>query len=137
MLAKRFFYVSAGILCLALAYHLGATSATAQGTSSGIVADIGCAPGSPEPGMSLVLNRVVYSATLSGTYGFQVRAPLPPIPGTSPVVAIDASCTGLGMLANGDVWAGGGPSWSYVGNVTGGPTPAVQQSWGQVKVEHR
>jgi hypothetical protein len=29
MLAKRFFYVSAAILCLALAYHFGATSATA------------------------------------------------------------------------------------------------------------
>jgi len=30
MFAKRFFYVSAGLLCLALAYHLGASNATAQ-----------------------------------------------------------------------------------------------------------
>ena len=30
MLAKRFFYVCAGLLCLALAYHLGASSAAAQ-----------------------------------------------------------------------------------------------------------
>ena len=30
MLAKRFFYVCAGLLCLALAYHLGARSAGAQ-----------------------------------------------------------------------------------------------------------
>jgi hypothetical protein len=30
MLAKRFFYVSAGILCLALAYRPGASTATAQ-----------------------------------------------------------------------------------------------------------
>jgi hypothetical protein len=29
MLTKRFFYVCAGLLCLALAYHLGASSATA------------------------------------------------------------------------------------------------------------
>ena len=29
-MAKRFFFTCAGILCLALAYHLGATSATAQ-----------------------------------------------------------------------------------------------------------
>jgi len=29
-MAKRFFYACAGILCLALAYHLGATNATAQ-----------------------------------------------------------------------------------------------------------
>jgi hypothetical protein len=34
-MAKRFFYLSAGILCLAFAYHLGATSATAQGTTRG------------------------------------------------------------------------------------------------------
>ena len=35
MFAKRFFYVCAGLLCLALAYHLGARNAGAQaGTSS-------------------------------------------------------------------------------------------------------
>ena len=30
MVAKRFFYVCAGLLCLALAHHFGAQSATAQ-----------------------------------------------------------------------------------------------------------
>lgn len=30
MVAKRFMFVSAGLLCLAIAYHLGATSASAQ-----------------------------------------------------------------------------------------------------------
>ena len=30
MLAKRFFYVCAGLLCLALAYHLGARTASAR-----------------------------------------------------------------------------------------------------------
>lgn len=34
-MAKRFFFTCAGVLCLALAYHLGATSATAQGGSRG------------------------------------------------------------------------------------------------------
>jgi hypothetical protein len=34
-MAKRFFYACAGILCLAIAYHLGATLATAQGTEGG------------------------------------------------------------------------------------------------------
>jgi hypothetical protein len=41
MLAKRFFYVSAGILCLALAYHLGATSAGAQAAGNSVVAAAG------------------------------------------------------------------------------------------------
>jgi hypothetical protein len=35
MFAKRFFYVSAAILCLALAYHLGAVNVTAQTRSTG------------------------------------------------------------------------------------------------------
>jgi hypothetical protein len=34
-MAKRFFYTCAGILCLVLAYHLGATNATAQGEAKG------------------------------------------------------------------------------------------------------
>ena len=37
--ARSFFYVCAGLLCLALAYHLGARSATAQvGSSNPVVA---------------------------------------------------------------------------------------------------
>jgi hypothetical protein len=35
MLAKRFFYVCLGIVCLAFAYHLGASRADAQGASKG------------------------------------------------------------------------------------------------------
>ena len=38
MFAKRLFYASAAILCLALAYHFGATSATAQAPGNPVVA---------------------------------------------------------------------------------------------------
>lgn len=38
MRAKSFFYVSLGILALALAYHLGATTATAQAPGNPVVA---------------------------------------------------------------------------------------------------
>jgi len=34
-MAKRFFYICLGILCLAFAYHLGATNATAQSGAKG------------------------------------------------------------------------------------------------------
>ena len=37
MFAKRFFYVCAGLLCLALAYHLGAKSAGAQAPGNPVV----------------------------------------------------------------------------------------------------
>lgn len=134
MRARSFFYASLGVLALVIAFHLGARSATAQ--SSVAVGAIGCSPGNVEPTVALVMNRVVYRGKMSGTIGagFQL---LPPIPGTSPVVALDASCTGFALLENGDVWAGGGPSWSYVGNVLGGPTPARQESMGAVKARYR
>lgn len=35
-MAKRFFYVCLGILCLACAYHLGANNASAQGSGGKI-----------------------------------------------------------------------------------------------------
>ena len=39
-MVKRFFYVCAGILCLALAYHLGASSASAQAEGHGKIRHI-------------------------------------------------------------------------------------------------
>jgi hypothetical protein len=41
-MAKRFFYVSGGILMLALAYHFGAMSAQAQAPGNPVVAVMGC-----------------------------------------------------------------------------------------------
>jgi len=41
MFAKRFFFVSAGLLCLALAYHFGAASATAQISGNTVAAASG------------------------------------------------------------------------------------------------
>ena len=35
-MSKRFFYVCAGLLCLAIAYQMGASRATAQGSSGQI-----------------------------------------------------------------------------------------------------
>jgi hypothetical protein len=35
VMTKRFLYICAGILCLAAAYHLGASNATAQGSPKG------------------------------------------------------------------------------------------------------
>lgn len=52
MVAKRFFYVCAGILCLALAYHFGAQSATAQAGNAIMVA---------EPGYVYMSNGDVYA----------------------------------------------------------------------------
>ncbi len=40
MVAKRFFYVCAGLLCLVAVYHLGARSATAQASASGSIGHV-------------------------------------------------------------------------------------------------
>jgi len=62
MLAKRFFFVSAGILCLALAYHFGATSATAQSTGNPVVGMIGGASA------AITANGDVYELDGSGNF---------------------------------------------------------------------
>ena len=92
-MARKFFYVCAGMLMLALSYHLGASTATAQAGGS-----------------------VVVAAT-AGNYVF---------------------------TANGDVyrpvtWFPDPSQWAWAGNVfgSGGPTPALHESWGQVKARYR
>jgi len=58
---KRFFYVCAGILCLAFAYHLGATRAAAQGTARGQI--------------RFVESRGSYVVVVSDLYEIYVIAP--------------------------------------------------------------
>jgi hypothetical protein len=55
MRAKSFFHVCLGILALVAAYHLGATTATAQ------------APGNPAVGITVAGNGVVYVLAADGS----------------------------------------------------------------------
>jgi hypothetical protein len=86
-MARKFFYICAGMLMLALSYHLGAGTAGAQ------------APGNP-------------------------------------VVAVSGPWV---YTANGDAYLqSSNTTWSPQGNIfTGGPTPALHQSWGQVKARYQ
>jgi hypothetical protein len=105
--ARTFFFVSAGLFLLAVAYHLGATSATAQ---SAIVE-------------GATVNQNGYFAAASGRtfyWGYAyysggspplLRALPDPIPGTSEVVVAEVGSDGYNVvLANGDtyVWGWGG-----------------------------
>jgi len=92
-MARRFFYVCAGLFLLAVAYALGARSAGAQ-----------------PPGNPIV---TVYSATNGES---------------------------VAILVNGDVYTQSNLSvspWAHRGNIFGGATPALRQSWGQVKARYR
>ena len=140
MLAKRFFYVAAGILCLALTYHLGARSAGAQaGGGEGMgIDDTGS--GGSGAWASACVNRIFYSmhpaASGEPLDRFDVAVP---VPGTSPVVG--TTCFGwrsaVVLLANGEIWGSNGDRWEYGGNLFGGATPAQQESFGSLKAKYR
>jgi hypothetical protein len=91
-MARKFFYICAGMFLLALSYHFGASTAVAQAPSNPVVATWGSA-------------LIVFTA-------------------------------------NGDVYmsasgTSSGP-WVHESNVfTGGPTPALHESWGQVKARYQ
>jgi len=93
-MARKFFYVCAGMLMLALAYHFGASTAVAQAPGNPVVALIGPYQGAPFASAAITANGDVYSTSIS-------------------------------TLDNG---------WTFRGNIfAGGPTPARQESWGQLK----
>jgi hypothetical protein len=133
MVAKRFFYVCAGLLCLALAYHLGAMSATAQSgvlDASEVSYSYGTIPG-------VVVNRMMYEAHGNPPDPFTLSLTASaPVPGTSPIVAMDAVGRGV-ILANGDyyLWHDGG--WDLRGNMVGLATAATRSTWGSVKARYR
>jgi hypothetical protein len=85
---KRFFYASAAILMLSLAFHFGYTTARAQAPGNPVVAAFG--------GVATVVtaNGDIYASTTGGADG----------------------------------------PFAHINNVfSGGPTPARQESWGQLK----
>jgi len=126
-MAKRFFYVCAGLLCIALAYHAGARTATAQ-VGGGID---GAAFGTWN------------TCAVGRTFYYQIGGLFvpEPIPGTDRVIATGGSPAKV-MLENGDVYvypgtpAGGGP-WEYAGNMIGAPIPVEQSSFGSLKARYR
>ncbi len=126
-MTRKFFFSCAGLLCLALAYHLGSSRAVAGPDE--IVASSGYNCGA----VAIVTNRVLYRS--SATDLQPLDAPLPPIPGTSPVVWIDA-CMLVAVLANGDVYGYKG-DWIYLGNGITNATPVRLESWGGVKSRYR
>ena len=109
MFARRFFYVCAGLLCLALAYHLGATTATA---------------GRPSTRLQCVAVSSGGSYAVKDRYLYKVHFPNPiyqftaPVPGLSEPIACGANEVGNPsvILDNGEVWSwDGGGGWMLSG----------------------
>jgi len=140
--ARAFFFVCAGLLCLATAYHLGARSAGAQ-LGGGTIAAAQCTSWDIQSVYSRAtvacVNRTVYFYADNNPQGLRTY---PGVPGTDPVVAVGlAAYNMMAMLSNGDTYStslNGDGTWEFVCNTVGGtPTPTVSQStWGQLKAKY-
>jgi len=117
--AKRFFYVCAGFLCLAFAYHLGASNATAAKPGSTIVA-AEC----NYPITVACIDRTVYMRDLNSPQGLRIY---PSVPGTEPITAVGYNTAFFqitAMLSNGNTYAttlNGDLTWQLIGNAVGAP----------------
>ena len=135
MLAKRFFYVCAGLLCLAFAYHLGARSATAQVPPAVHVAWEG--------------NPVV--VTPQGDVYFRMigcgNCPTWQLQGSvfggAPAGRTIVECDErVALASSGEVFFNPGANqgigpWVNLGIPPSGATPATQETWGGVKARYR
>ena len=125
-MARKFFYVCAGLLCLALAYHLGARSATGQTTA--VIEGVSVS----NDGLSAAVNGsyIKFDANTGAVY---VSYPLP-VTGH----VLEASWSTV-VYENGDVYVyqGSPGAWVLKGNLARGPTPAKAETWGSVKARYR
>jgi hypothetical protein len=135
VVAKRFFYVCAGLFLLVLSYEIGASRVGAQ-TPGGIQgAAIAWVTGLPSAyRFSGVEGRMFHAAE---PYGRRYDPP-EPIPGTASIIATDPAGFEV-MLEGGDVYqyTGNGLGWTFVGNLLGGVTPTVRETFGGLKARYR
>jgi hypothetical protein len=122
MAARKFFYVCAGMLMLMLSYHLGARDAAGQ---SALTIDAWCydsgAISAVFGGAWNQIDRHTGSVILSY-----------PLPVSAPVAGTGNSIV---VYKSGDLYEyeGSPGAWAFKGNILGNPTPALRQTWGQVK----
>ncbi len=122
MRAKSFFYVSLGILALALSFHLGAATASGQavGLSASHIEDQWAV---------IVVGRDLYETTYNGSVTIH-----PGIPGSSAITACNYN---RALLANGDSYYYGASGWSLFSTMGLGATPVSRQSFGALKAKYR
>jgi hypothetical protein len=78
---------------------------------------------------------------LAFAYHFGAASATAQIAGNQVVAAAGANSGSTPVFyvfaANGDAYVRNGTGWTLSGNVFGGPVPAQQESWGQVKARYR
>jgi hypothetical protein len=131
-MAKRFFYVSFGILCLVAAYQLGAEQARADwdSTTSGVVVGGGGEVWYARDG-------VAWQLSSDDTWRRWPEADLP-VP-FSGVTFFDQEYNGdpVRVTAGDEVWFWQAGAWQLADPFPGGPVSLDGASWGKVKVGYR
>ena len=135
-MAKKFFFVCAGLLALALTYHLGAQSVSAQGVGRYVV-------GSFDPDSDpLVIDSAgrMWMMGRANSPGVQVG----PVPLPKPGTVLEATASVVGgtfeafvLYDDGEAYHFDRSSWQYLGNVAEGATEAGRASWGSMKARYR
>lgn len=140
-MAKKFFYVCAGLFLLALSYHLGARMATAQsgglaffGSSSRSNTAVAIYPNGDvyfsDPGWAggaWTLGSNVFGGAANGRTVVQVDG------GEGSTAAVAST----GEIFHTSMGGGLGAVWTNHGVPPGGATGAVPSSWGALKVRSR
>jgi len=137
-MAKKFFYVCAGLLMLAASYQLGIRNAGAQGAGSveGAQFDVVWFTCSID-------RRFVLGSDGAGycDQPVEYRAIGPTIPGASPIVSTSyaPSCANKYrvLLTDGSYYGSDGGAWTLLANLSGAAVPSQASSWGAVKVRAR
>lgn len=144
-MARRFFYVCAGMLMLALSYHLGASNATAQSGAGQIVALN--QNGYDTKIRAITRDGQLYVKDSNQTWNSGVNV-LAEAGISGEVVDMEtrmqcspgAECGMYVVTAAGDVCYqqlfSPGP-WTALPNVFDGATPARRSTWGQLKSRYR
>jgi hypothetical protein len=129
-MAHKFFLICAGMFLLALSYHLGANTATAQSgqIDGGCVVLSGLGNGWRASG---VVGRDFYTMMDNGSS----TTLSPAIPGSQPIVDTDPMGRAV-LLGDGEVLKYTGSGWVAIGSIFSGPVPALRESWGQVKARY-
>jgi len=137
-MARRFFYVCAGLFLLALSYQLGASTATAQAGNPSIV---GVAWRLTDGHAYAAASDGSVYATPGYCAGWTRVGQLPA--GETPTEVLDGDVGGSMdvMCASGNVYTvtGAIPNISLVlcSSIYGSPSPAARATWGQLKARYR
>ncbi len=142
-MAKRFFYVCAGILMLALSYHFGASTAGAQAPGNPIVAAFSQPSGGTKELWAYSLNGDVFVSEDSGL-SFSHRANVFGGSGTGKGVAAafpNPNTTNEQWVYAADgseyLTEDAGATYTLRADVFAGPTPVQPTTFGAIKARFR